>query len=216
MSTLADSFPPQSVSTTVDYEDDVHCSTCGRGPVQTSRFKCFSCSKFELCLSCYRSVDEIHPVHAFLSIPDRPARPTPSIIGYGAINNENNHLRNDSDTAAAKSREQLRLEFAREHAIIQMHNRPNISGQESLSPAGSSLFVRHYNVRCFGCGAEIVGARYSCSICPSLDLCASVSDHILDRIHLTALGTQPESSVFCSGLIVRNARPTDIFFRQSP
>ncbi|KAK4688499.1 hypothetical protein P7C73_g1605, partial [Tremellales sp. Uapishka_1] len=31
-----------------------------------------SCPKFDLCRSCYQKVDEIHPVHAFLSLPDKP------------------------------------------------------------------------------------------------------------------------------------------------
>jgi hypothetical protein len=31
-----------------------------------------SCSKFDLCKGCYRKVEEIHPTHAFLTLPDRP------------------------------------------------------------------------------------------------------------------------------------------------
>ncbi|KAL7421406.1 hypothetical protein Q5752_004291 [Cryptotrichosporon argae] len=54
----------------VEYAEDAECTIC-RSPLFQNRFKCVSCPKFDLCRSCYQKVDEIHPVHAFLSIPDR-------------------------------------------------------------------------------------------------------------------------------------------------
>lgn len=36
-----------------------------------------SCAKFDLCRSCYQKVEEIHPVHAFLSLPDKHVVPAP-------------------------------------------------------------------------------------------------------------------------------------------
>lgn len=36
-----------------------------------------SCPQFDLCRGCYEAVDEIHPTHAFLAVPEQPvARPT--------------------------------------------------------------------------------------------------------------------------------------------
>ncbi|ODN91441.1 hypothetical protein L198_05957 [Cryptococcus wingfieldii CBS 7118] len=55
----------------VEYNEDTECTIC-RIPLFHNRFKCVSCSKFDLCRSCYRKVDEIHPAHSFLSLPDKP------------------------------------------------------------------------------------------------------------------------------------------------
>lgn len=88
----------------VDYDDDVHCTTCGTGPVQTNRFKCLSCSNFELCLTCYRIVEDVHPVHSFLAIPDRPARPRSSSlsqIGSTAEDVRLSYLRRSESTTGS-------------------------------------------------------------------------------------------------------------------
>lgn len=37
-----------------------------------------SCPKFDLCRSCYQKVEEIHPAHAFLSLPDQELPPVGS------------------------------------------------------------------------------------------------------------------------------------------
>ena len=67
-----------------EYSEDVRCTIC-QTFVQHSRFRCtylspfhcirrltigVSCPKFDMCRSCYQKVDEIHPAHAFLSLPD--------------------------------------------------------------------------------------------------------------------------------------------------
>ncbi|WVO22726.1 uncharacterized protein IAS62_004060 [Cryptococcus decagattii] len=55
----------------VEYNEDSECTIC-RTTLFSNRFKCVSCPKFDLCRSCYQKVDEIHPAHAFLSLPDKP------------------------------------------------------------------------------------------------------------------------------------------------
>ncbi|WVQ81455.1 hypothetical protein IAT38_003579 [Cryptococcus sp. DSM 104549] len=55
----------------VEYNENSECTIC-RSLLFHSRFKCVSCPKFDLCRSCYQKVDEIHPAHAFLSLPDKP------------------------------------------------------------------------------------------------------------------------------------------------
>ncbi|KLT45979.1 hypothetical protein CC85DRAFT_268587 [Cutaneotrichosporon oleaginosum] len=63
----------------VDYSEDAECTIC-HGAMFRSRYKCVSCPKFDLCRACYQKVQEIHPAHVFLSLPDKPvaALPLPS------------------------------------------------------------------------------------------------------------------------------------------
>ena len=57
-----------------EYSDELDCTIC-RAPVFQNRFKCVSCPAFDLCRSCYQKVSEIHPAHAFLSLPDPTRQP---------------------------------------------------------------------------------------------------------------------------------------------
>lgn len=41
----------------VDYDDAPFCTICKEGPIVTNRFKCLSCTNFELCLNCFRTVE---------------------------------------------------------------------------------------------------------------------------------------------------------------
>ncbi|WWC64178.1 uncharacterized protein I303_106786 [Kwoniella dejecticola CBS 10117] len=54
----------------VEYNEDLECTMC-RHPLFKNRFKCVSCSNFNLCRTCYHKADEIHSAHAFLSLPDK-------------------------------------------------------------------------------------------------------------------------------------------------
>lgn len=149
-----------------DYEDDVHCTICGTGPVQTNRFKCLSCTKFELCLSCYRTVEEIHPVHSFLAVPDRPARPRAQSLASNGSGGSGGHA----------TPEDMRLAFLRARGVVG-------SNGERLTPQSSNSSLnmpprlppkpmKHPGVLCFGCLGDIIGPRYSCAMCPSFDLCS--------------------------------------------
>ncbi|KAI5477009.1 hypothetical protein MNV49_006967 [Pseudohyphozyma bogoriensis] len=157
----------------VDYEDDVHCTICGDGPVQTNRFKCLSCPKFELCLSCYRTVEDIHPIHAFLAVPDRPARPvldTPS--PPASVTSGSGHA----------TAEDVRLAVLRARGVVGSNGERRVaseySGWSGSSEGGPNRAprvppkpVKHPGVLCFGCLGDIVGPRYSCASCASFDLC---------------------------------------------
>ncbi|KAG8986567.1 hypothetical protein FRB93_005229 [Tulasnella sp. JGI-2019a] len=101
-------------------EDKKECSTC-RGPLASSRYKCFSCSDFDLCVDCYSQVHEIHPAHVFLAI-----------------------LRERKDNISSLSI-QLKL------------------------PDGPVL--RHENFHCHFCQEDIIGARFHCAVCRSVDVC---------------------------------------------
>ena len=57
--------------TDVEYNEDTECTMC-RSPLFIHRYKCVSCPKFDLCRSCYQKVNDIHPAHAFLLLPDKP------------------------------------------------------------------------------------------------------------------------------------------------
>nr|XP_031862268.1 uncharacterized protein CI109_002233 [Kwoniella shandongensis]KAA5529340.1 hypothetical protein CI109_002233 [Kwoniella shandongensis] len=53
-----------------------------------------SCSKFDLCHSCYDKVEEIHPAHAFLSLPDRPL-PRVGLLASNGQGGRNGHVASD-------------------------------------------------------------------------------------------------------------------------
>ncbi|OCF60275.1 hypothetical protein L486_02955 [Kwoniella mangroviensis CBS 10435] len=53
----------------VEYSEVNECTIC-RNPLFANRYKCVSCPSFDLCSACYHKVEEIHPAHAFLSLPD--------------------------------------------------------------------------------------------------------------------------------------------------
>lgn len=67
---------------TTDYAEDTECTIC-HSALFNQRYRCelrvkprltqgVSCPKFDLCRSCYQKIDEIHPAHIFLSLPDKP------------------------------------------------------------------------------------------------------------------------------------------------
>ncbi|WVF65712.1 hypothetical protein IAT40_000443 [Kwoniella sp. CBS 6097] len=65
----------------VVYEERMDCAIC-RSALFRNRFKCISCSNFNLCMTCYRKVEEVHPAHAFLALPDQST----ATNGHGASN----------------------------------------------------------------------------------------------------------------------------------
>ncbi|KAH8921063.1 hypothetical protein BT69DRAFT_1321047 [Atractiella rhizophila] len=167
----------------VEYADVVRCSICGTGPILHNRFKCLSCPKFELCLNCYRRIEDIHPVHAFLAVPDRPA-PPPRFVELSPSGPGEASSTVDSQSVTS---EQFREAILRARGI---RGSPDASFSSSGSGSGSSTGVyerngrselpvmplsgpqKHVDVMCFGCLAEIVGPRFHCAVCPSFDLCA--------------------------------------------
>lgn len=113
-----------------DVEQDIEgeCTICNTALVG-QRYKCASCTKFILCRACYSQVHEIHPSHAFLDIPDKPAE-SPSEPELRHLD----HLNDD------------------------------VSEDESLT---------HPDVKCSHCLMDIVGARFHCAICESVDICSN-------------------------------------------
>lgn len=98
------------------------CSTCA-AITPRKRYKCASCPKIHLCRACYSQVHELHPSHAFLIVPDKPAE-SPSSSDY------------------------LMPEVLEE------------------------LSLKHPGVKCAHCLLDIVGARFHCAICDSVDICS--------------------------------------------
>lgn len=62
--------------TSVDYGYDRTCSICNS--VLGVDFKCVSCNNLNLCTRCYGRVSDIHPSHAFLSLPHEEHQATPA------------------------------------------------------------------------------------------------------------------------------------------
>ncbi|KAE8205827.1 hypothetical protein A4X06_0g803 [Tilletia controversa] len=60
--------------TPIEDELPVKCTHCVREDNwQTGRYKCSSCDDINLCGSCFKRVDDIHPPHVFLRMPVRAA-----------------------------------------------------------------------------------------------------------------------------------------------
>ncbi|PFH51867.1 hypothetical protein AMATHDRAFT_84931 [Amanita thiersii Skay4041] len=45
------------------------CSMCGNA-TDKKRYKCATCPKINMCQSCYSQVHDLHPMHAFIAVPD--------------------------------------------------------------------------------------------------------------------------------------------------
>ncbi|EPQ56589.1 hypothetical protein GLOTRDRAFT_138279 [Gloeophyllum trabeum ATCC 11539] len=116
-----------------DNKRNCKCSTCGTDIV-SKRYKCASCQDFNLCIACYGQVHEVHPSHAFLSVPDKPAR-----------------SKSDSDILGSTS----------------------ASTAVDLDPEGGEPSMKHPGVKCAHCMQDIVGARFHCAICESVDICSN-------------------------------------------
>ncbi|RXW23967.1 hypothetical protein EST38_g1863 [Candolleomyces aberdarensis] len=56
------------------------CTTC-HATTGKQRYKCAVCPKFNLCKACYNVVHHLHPVHAFILVPDAPTFPSPIEVG---------------------------------------------------------------------------------------------------------------------------------------
>ncbi|KAG9032095.1 hypothetical protein FS842_004175, partial [Serendipita sp. 407] len=106
--------------TDVEHDDISKCTTCG-SDLTTERFKCATCLDMVVCRGCYSQIHEIHPIHAFLTVPERK----------------------DSSSSTPESEE---------------------PGERSLL---------HDGLKCSHCLMEIVGARFHCAICPSVDICSN-------------------------------------------
>ncbi|TFK51852.1 hypothetical protein OE88DRAFT_1718587 [Heliocybe sulcata] len=114
-----------------DNKRSCKCSTCGTDIV-SKRYKCASCNDFNLCIACYGQVHEVHPSHAFLFVPDKPAR-----------------SKSDSDLGSSSAT-----------AVD-----PDADGGEPS--------MKHPGVKCAHCMQDIVGARFHCAICESVDICSN-------------------------------------------
>ncbi|KIM32725.1 hypothetical protein M408DRAFT_326470 [Serendipita vermifera MAFF 305830] len=108
--------------TDLEHDGLSKCSTCGSG-LTSERYKCATCLDMVVCRGCYSQIHEIHPIHAFLILP-----------------------------------EAKRSEPASEPA-------------DAIEPGERSLL--HDGLKCSHCLMEIVGARFHCAICPSVDICSN-------------------------------------------
>ncbi|KAG1728086.1 hypothetical protein EDB19DRAFT_168367 [Suillus lakei] len=131
-------------------QDDMHvckCSTCNSAIVN-QRYKCASCQKFNLCRACYSQVHDIHPSHAFLVVTEKPARsrsePEYSRALPMIMSNDNNEERCECFS----------------NSFLSSHN-------------SMSVAMKHPGVKCAHCLQDILGARFHCAICDSIDICSN-------------------------------------------
>ncbi|PVF94534.1 hypothetical protein CPB86DRAFT_808508 [Serendipita vermifera] len=106
----------------VEHDDVSKCTTCGSG-LTSERYKCSTCLDMVVCRGCYSQIHEIHPIHAFVILPEsKPPQPM---------------------------------------------------GGPSITDASGERSLHHEGLKCSHCMMEIVGARFHCAICPSVDICSN-------------------------------------------
>lgn len=102
----------------VEHDEISKCTTCGSG-LTSERYKCATCLNMVVCRGCYSQIHEIHPIHAFVVLPEMKKKASEPV---------------------------------------------EESGERSLL---------HDGLTCSHCLMEIVGARFHCAICPSVDICSN-------------------------------------------
>ncbi|KAI2490581.1 NBR1-like protein [Fragilaria crotonensis] len=144
------------------------CDSCGSQNFPGSRFKCQTCSDFDLCQSCYEGGrhDNTHPFFHIAALgrlpellqprcnpPAAPPIPTPS--------------------------------------YKHQHHSSISSSTSTITSSSSSSFMRprHTGISCDSCGDQnMQGNRFKCQTCDEFDLCQSCfDDNIHDGSHAFAL-----------------------------
>ncbi|EJD07260.1 uncharacterized protein FOMMEDRAFT_137648 [Fomitiporia mediterranea MF3/22] len=133
----------------VEQDDTGECTICNT-QLSGQRYKCASCTNFVLCRACYSQVHEIHPSHAFLDVPERP----PALRTRSEPDLELKDSLNDEDECEI-------------YAFLFIYL--------NLFEFPTSPFVAlvHPDVKCTHCLMDIVGARFHCAICESVDICSN-------------------------------------------
>lgn len=106
------------------------------------------------------SLQDIHPIHSFLAVPDMPARIDPTSIASPRL------VEGASVTSQDRaSSEDMRLAFLRARGYVGMNGvrRDSVESRARESREAAVRLPlkpsRHIGVICFGCLTEIVGAR---------------------------------------------------------
>jgi hypothetical protein len=127
----------------------------------------YPCSFLGRCnyLRRFSQVHEIHPSHAFLIVPDKPARSRsePDLIS---------HLPLDASDEQCKN-----FEFAYQLMFNELcgYSHDASRGQMcSVCPHNKPFrSAAAYVFPFFSCMLDIVGARFHCAICDSVDICSN-------------------------------------------
>ncbi|KAA1469050.1 hypothetical protein DENSPDRAFT_772308 [Dentipellis sp. KUC8613] len=103
------------------------CTVC-KSELHGTRYKCASCDAYTLCRACYSTIHNIHPIHAFLVMPDKPVR---------------------SQSA------------------------PDVLYRPVTVDAADDQSMTHPGIKCYHCMQDIIGARFRCIDCSSVDICSN-------------------------------------------
>jgi hypothetical protein len=108
-----------------------------------------------VCRGCYSQIHEIHPIHAFLMLPEsKPSQPIDS---------------SNTDTSGERCMSFLYPVFGSTDTCHSTTPR----WPKMLSVSDNFPFCHIFAYTSCSCMMEIVGARFHCAICPSVDICSN-------------------------------------------
>lgn len=156
----------------------VTCDGCGQFPLSGRRWKCSTCTDYDLCDTCHKNRLNVHEgEHQFEQIRTVPARPfagLPCSKGW------------------CKGKGKGKGELMFEHVDAAM--RKHVAEGESASKDAEQV---HVGVTCDGCGqSPLTGRRWKCSTCANYDLCDAcfetrsklhMAEHSFAEVHASAL-----------------------------
>ncbi|KAH0836543.1 hypothetical protein J3R83DRAFT_8216 [Lanmaoa asiatica] len=134
----------------VEQEDMLtcRCSTCNT-TITGKRYKCASCKKFNLCRACYR---------------------------YLKISLQLDHILTSWSCVSSQVHD-----IHPAHAFLLVMEKPTRSKNEpeylptivTMQDTNEEQSMKHPGVKCMHCLQDILGARFHCAICDSVDICAN-------------------------------------------
>ncbi|GAA6055160.1 hypothetical protein JCM3770_002212 [Rhodotorula araucariae] len=149
--------PPAESEVHLPVHFDVYCDHCLQ-TIVGPRFKCVSCTNYDLDTACVDARGAFHPAHHTFAEIARP-RAVPVMSTRGAV---------------AKL-EDVQPSTPADVPVAVVEEAPKVEAKPTPAPV--------HPATCDVCHSSIVGVRYKCLNCPDWDACASCYTDRVDEVH---------------------------------